>query len=417
MYRVSDFLPRFALALLAGAGLATLWANMAPADYYDAIEFRLMDLALPNWLAPLPVSLTPLLIVTEALMALFIGVIGKELWEAMVLGRGALRGRHALFPLALALGGMAGGVAVWSLSPALLGTLFGIGAVELPGMAGWTVPLGADVALCYLFGRWIFGPGHPALHLLVLVARACDGLALAALALTEGLSSWRPLWLCLPVLAALAVWRAFGHPPLPGATERQRRAGLRLWPYILAGLVSWAGVVAAGLPGALGLLPVIPAIAHADRSYGVFAKVEEILHDPLNRLAQWLAWPLVPVLFGFGFLHGGIDLSAFAPETLRLLASLWIGRPVGMLCFGLGLAFAVRLPRTAGAGLPQILAICGIMGMAFTIPLVAIETALPGGAMQEAARLGLALSLLAGPMTLLITRLAMRPRKRSAPSH
>ena len=57
------------------------------------------------------------------------------------------------------------------------------------------------------------------------------------------------------------------------------------------------------------------------------------------------------------------------------------------------------------------------MGMAFTIPLGAIETALPGGAMQEAARLGLALSLLAGPMTLLVTRLAMRPRKRSAPSH
>lgn len=60
MYRVSSSVPRFAKALICGAALATLWVNLAPASYYDSIEFRLLDLTLPGWIAPLPFSLTPL---------------------------------------------------------------------------------------------------------------------------------------------------------------------------------------------------------------------------------------------------------------------------------------------------------------------------------------------------------------------
>jgi NhaA family Na+:H+ antiporter len=44
------------------------------------------------------------------------------------------------------------------------------------------------------------------------------------------------------------------------------------------------------------------------------------------------------------------------------------------------------------------------MGMGFTVPVLTLDTALPGGAMQEAARLGLAFSLLAGPLSLLLRR-------------
>ena len=55
----------------------------------------------------------------------------------------------------------------------------------------------------------------------------------------------------------------YGRRPDPRAPERLRRRGLHLWPYILAGAFSFVGVAAAGLPPALGLLPVIPAIAIA----------------------------------------------------------------------------------------------------------------------------------------------------------
>ena len=96
MYRVSPFVRRFAQALLSGMALATLWVNLSPASYYDALEWRLLDLDLPRWLAPLPVSLTPMLIVSHLMMPLFVAFIAKELWEALVLSRGAMAAKARL---------------------------------------------------------------------------------------------------------------------------------------------------------------------------------------------------------------------------------------------------------------------------------------------------------------------------------
>lgn len=399
MYRVSSFVPRFANALLGGAGLATAWVNLAPASYYDMVERRLFDLDLPHWLAPLPISLTPLNIVADGLMALFLFFLGKELWEALTLEKGALKGRQAILPAGLTLGGLIGAAGVWVLVGHLIET-----AAEAGFATGWPVPLGTDVVLCFLVGRAAFGPGHPALHLLLLLSIATDILALLVAGLAHPDLSLRLAWLLLPLAAALATWARFGRAPAPDAPETQRRAGQRLLPYILAGLMSWIGVAAAGLPPALGLLPVIPAIAHADRSFGLFAEAEELLHDPLNRLARALVWPLTGIVFLFGLTRGGIDLASFAPTTVTTLAALWLGRPLGMLVLGLGLAAALGLRLPPGISLRDILRIAVIMAMGFTIPVLSLESTLPGGAMQEAARLGLALSLLAGPIALLLHR-------------
>jgi NhaA family Na+:H+ antiporter len=399
MYRVSPFVTRFARALLGGAIIATVWANLSPASYYDAIEFRLFDLPLPGWLAPLPVSLTPMSVVADGLMALFVFFIGKELWEAVVLERGALRGRQALLPLGLTLGGMAGAAGVWVLTAALIET-----AEEAAFGTGWQVPLGSDVVLCYLVGRRVFGRGHPALHLLLLVTIATDILALLLLGLTHPPGALRPLWLLVPLAAAGAVWITLGRAPAPDAPERERRLRMQLWPYVLATTASWLGVAASGLPPALGLLPVIPAIAHADRSFGLFAEVEELLHDPLNRLAHALVWPLTAALFLFGLTRGGVDLSALTPTTLVALAAVWLGRPLGMLVLGLGLAAVLGLRLPQGVTLRDVMRIAALMAMGFTMPVLALDTALPGGAMQEAARLGLAISLLAGPLVWLLAR-------------
>lgn len=396
MYRVSSFVPRFARALLGGAVTATLWVNLAPASYYDSIEWRLLDLALPRWLAPLPISLTPSIAV-DGLMALFLFFIGKELWEALTLERGALKGRQAILPAGLTVGGLVGSAATWVLVGSLIET-----AEEAGFATGWQVPLGSDVVLGYLVGRRVFGPGHPALHLLLLLTIATDILALLLTGLTHPAVSLRLFWLLVPLGAALLTWALFGRSLPPDAPETQRQSGRTLWPYVIAGLISWVGVAASGLPPALGLLPVIPAIAHADRSFGLFAEVEELLHDPLNRLAHALVWPLTAILFLFGLTRGGVDLSAFAPTTVTTLASLWLGRPLGMIVIGLGTAAALGIRLPNGVSLRDILRIAAIMAMGFTVPVLALETALPGGAMQEAARLGLALSQLAGPVLLLL---------------
>lgn len=399
MYRVSPFVRHFALALLGGAALATLWVNLAPASYYDAIEWRFFDLALPGWLAPVPISITPVRLVTDLCMAFFLFFLAKELWEALILRNGALKGRQALLPLGLTLGGMAGATLVWVLTASLIET-----AEEAGFATGWPVPLGSDVVLAYLIGRRVFGADHPALHLLLLLTIATDILALLVLGLTHPNTSLRLLWLALPITASFGAWAMFGRRPQDGASERRKRASLAIWPYAVAGALSFIGVAASGLPPALGLLPVLPAIAHADRNFGLFAEAEGLLHDPLNRLAQLLVRPLAVVLFLFGLTRGGVDLFAFAPTTLTTLAALWLGRPLGMIVIGLGLAAVLGLRLPHGITLRDILAVIMIMAMGFTVPVLGLDSTLPGGAMQEAARLGLAISLLAGPVALLLTR-------------
>lgn len=399
MYRISPFVRSFGLALLAGIAVATLWVNIHPSSYYDFIEWHVAEISLPNWVWRGSVSITPFMVVADMLMALFFFFIGKEMWESLVMKRGALAGRRAVFPMGLTLGGMIGAALVWLILQAWIET-----AEEAVFGQGWTLPLGTDVVLTYLIGRRVFGQGHPALHLLLLLAIATDILALLILGLSNPNLSLHLLWLVLPLAASLGVWLLYGRGSRRGATERQRRASQQLWPYIVAGAVSWFGTAASGMPAALGLLPILPAIPHADRSFGLFAEAEGFLHDPLNRLAHLLVWPVAVILFLFGLIRGGIDLQAFAPTTLVTLGSLWIGRPLGMLGAGLGLAllFGLRLPP--GVSMKDMVRIVLILSMGFTVPAIANSSALPGGAMQEAARLGLALSLLAGALALALPR-------------
>lgn len=398
MYRVSPFIAAFAWALLTGIGIATIWVNLSPASYYDMVEWRLFDLPLPGFMSDYPPSLTPQKLVGEGLMAFFLFFVGKELWESLVLERGALSGRRALVPMGLSAGAMLGAAVVWILVTGAIET-----AEEAEFATGWAVPLGSDVVICYLMGRWVFGPGHMALHVLLLLTISADIIGLLVLGLSTPLS-WQLLWLGLPAISSIAVWVFVGKRPPEAGSERRKRRTLHLWPYILVGVISWIGVAASGLPAALGLLPVIPAIAHADRAFGLFAEAEELLHDPLNRLAHLLIWPVGVILFLHGLIFGGIDLAAFAPTTLVVLAAMWLGKPLGLV------AAWVLFERLAGVHLPHGLVrrdlylIALIMGIGFTVPVLTLDRALPGGAMQEAARMGFALSLLAAPLALLVSR-------------
>ncbi len=404
MYRVSPFVRHFALALIGGVLVATLWVNLDPASYYDFIEWRLADLPLPSWFNPNPARLTPMSMVSDGLMALFMFFVGKELWEALVLERGTLSGRRSIVPLGGVIGAALGAVLVWIVAGQLVET-----AQEASFAVGWPVPIGSDVVIGYVLGRRVFGLGHPALHVLLLVTIACDILGLTVLGLAHPTGGFLQLaWLALPLAAAFGVWALFGRRLALTASETARRRGLAIWPYAIAGVISFVGVAAAGLPPALGLLPVIPAIPHADRSFGLFAEAEEFLHDPLNRLAHLLVRPLALVLFAFGLTRGGIDLMAFAPTTLTVLAALWIGKPLG---FVLGCLIAARLTGArlpVGLGPRDMLLLALLTGMGFTVPVLALDTALPGGGMAEAARLGLAISLIAGLAALALSRVLRR---------
>lgn len=429
MYRVSSHLPRFAGALLAGALAATLWVNIAPDSYFDAMEYRLWTPGLPAWMGlPDPV-LTLQLITSEGLMALFIAFIAKELWEALVLERGSLSGpgRRAM-PLGAVLGGVIGAVLVWLATAGLeigLTSQLGDGSVADAGLGvstGWPLPVGSDVVLCYVFGARVFGRDHPALHLLLLIAIAFDILGLLSLALAFPFGALHPVWLVLPLLALAAVWPLSARDTRPQASEVQHRRAAALWPWVLAGALCWAGVVLAGLPGALGLLPLIPLVPHAGRSFGLFAEAEELLHDPLNRLAHYLVYPLPLVLFLFGLTRGGIELSALGPMTVRVLAALWLGKPLGLL---IGAGIVVLMGRgslPSGLRISDLVLIALLSGIGVTVPLLGLDYTLPGGVPEDQARAGVALSLCFGPLAMVLARLRpgtrtdLRPAPRRKPA-
>lgn len=401
MYRVSPHIVQFAWALGAGLVLATLWINLDPASYYDAIEYRLFILHLPNYLSIAVPIFSAQYITSQALMAVFIALIAKELWEALVLSHGALSGRHRRrMPLGAVLGGALGAVGVWLALPTTATSLY-----DLSPLSGWSLPIGSDVVLCYVFGTWAFGRGHPALNLLLLMAIAFDILGLLAMAIASLFQRVQPLWLGLSVAALMALWRFSSRHAHPNASEIAHRRAALLWPYVLAGLVCWLGFVLSGLPGALGLLPLIPLIPHAERSFGLFAEAEDILHDPLNRLAHLLAWPVTVTLFLFGFTRGAVDFGAFESLTPKILAALWLGKPLGVLA---GAWIGLRLSgRTLPKGVrPFDLALIAILlGMGLTVPLLALDTALPAGLLAHQVRVGLAASLGFGLLAVVLARL------------
>jgi len=398
---VTPYLSRYATALLLGAAAATLAVNIAPGQYYDLVEHTLPTGALAESLRLFAPGLTLGTMISSFFMGFFFLLLGKELWEAIILERGGLHGRRARVPLALALGGAVGAVLIWLLLGGMIET-----AVEANDTPGWAFPLGGGTVISVLFGRKIFGPSHPALQFLLFltVTEAVVGLIVAGIVAPIG-QNLRPLWLLLPLCAALLGYYGLTQPLANAAmTERARRRALHLWPWLVLGLVSWIGVSASGLPPVLGFLPILPAMPHGTRSFGVFAEAEGLLTDPLNRLERRLMPAVIGVMLAFGLTNCAVDLGAFSATTLVTLAAFCIGKPLGIL-------LVAALLRLSGTGLPRgltardVVLTAGLMAIGFATPLLTMETTLPGGAMQEAARLGLALSIAMGPLLMLVARI------------
>jgi Na+:H+ antiporter, NhaA family len=396
----SPYLQRYAKALLAGSVLATLAVNISPASYYDIIEWHPFDSDPLYKLRLFYPGFTLATFVSSLLMPLFVLLIGKEIWEALVLKHGGLRGKLALAPVVMVLGGMAASALAWIGLTAWLET-----AEEAVDATGWVMPFGSDMVLAFVFGRMIFGKGHIALQVLLFMCILDGLLGLVINGLAAPINNnLRWLWLLLPIGAA-----SFGYfrltRPLqnPNVTERQRQRAGQLWPWMVLGLLCWIGMSASGLPPTLAFLPLLPALLHGAHSFGLFAEAEEFLTDPLNRISHFLMGPVTVILFLFGLTRGAMDIGAFAPTTWIMLGALWLGKPIGIFAATVALKLLGQpLPNRLRLG--EIGYIAGLMAIGFTLPLLALETALPGGAMQEAARLGLGLSLLAGPLLVILSQ-------------
>ena len=425
MYRVWNFVTTYSVLLIAGAVIALIWANTAPSSYHSFVEYPLLF----NDLIGFDYSYwsksygdgyaeyggegaTKVLsfhyLVNDILMALFFAIAAKEVWEAVILKSGSLRGKKAATPLIATAGGMFGPIAVYLGLAAILGS-----DVYDAVARGWAVPVATDIAFAYLVGRVVFGAGHPAVRFLLLLAIADDAAGLIILAVFYPQGDLAPEWLLLSVGAAAGVFLLFNWLPrrLDRGDQMRRRSTwvrtkLSWYPYAIAGALSWFGFAQAGLHPALGLLPVVPAIPHADRAFGFFSEAETYLTDLLNKMEHGLKIPVEVVLFLFGLLNAGVEFKAIGTPTWLVLAGLLIGKPLGVLLFGCIGAHTLKLGLPAGMKTSDLFVIGCVSAIGFTVSLFIAAVAFPPGDVQAAAKMGAlfsfaaaAISIVAGYLT------------------
>lgn len=414
MYRVWNYVTNYSLLLIGGAFLALIWANTHPESYRAVVDYPLIEhffMGHPHAEGGATTrTLTFHFLVNDVLMAFFFAIAAKEVWEAVILESGSLRGSRALTPLIATAGGMAGPVVVYLSLAALLGVF---GEVS----RGWAIPTATDIAFSYLIGRMVFGAGHPAIRFLLLLAIADDAGGLIILAVFYPTAELAPAWLLLSLGAAVAVFVLANW--LPRRLDRGNqlrpsstwvRKHLSFWPYLIAGCLSWFAFQEAGIHPALGLLPIVPTIPHADRAFGIFSEAEVHLTDLLNWIEHHLKYPVQIVLFFFGLLNAGVEFSAIGEATWLVFLGLVIGKPVGIFLFGWFAANILRLGLPDGMDTRDLVVVGCVAAIGFTVALFVASVAFPAGAVQDAAKMGALFSFGASAISL-AAGLALRVRK------
>ena len=419
MYRVWNYLTQYSILLIAGALIALIWANLHANSYHDFVETLLVDDFLIGHahydeLGQVHRTLTLDYLVNDLLMAFFFAIAAKEVWEAVILKNGALRGRRAATPLFATAGGMIGPIAVY------LGLASFLGSDVYDAVArGWAIPTATDIAFSYLVGRIVFGAGHPAVRFLLLLAIADDAAGLIILAVFYPSGELTPSWLLLSLGAAVGVYFFFNYLPKHLDRANQLRPAstwvrekLSFWPYLAAAALSWYGFQESGLHPALGLLPIVPAIPHADRAFGFFSEAEQYLTDLLNHIEHLLKYPVEVILFFFGLMNAGVEFSSIGSPTWLVLAGLIVGKPVGVLVFGWIAAYPLRLGLPAGMRTVDLFVIGCVAAIGFTVSLFIASVAFDGSVtleginVRDAAKMGALFSFGAAGIAILVGRIA-----------
>ena len=399
-----NFIQEYSLLLIFGALAALGWANYDYDSYHHLVEMVLIDHSPVGHLHDGHRTLTLHYLINDVLMALFFAMAGKEVWEAIILKNGSLRGRKALTPLIATAGGLLGPIGIYLVGAFMVGKLAVLAN-------GWAIPIATDIAFSYLVARIVFGARHPAVGFLLLLAIADDAAGLIILAVFFPSGDLAPEWLGLSVASAVAVY--FLANRLPRMLDANRGDNhftkiaekLSFWPYLIAGCGSWYGFQQAGIHPALGLLPIVVTIPHADITFGLFDAKKLEQHDLLNDIEHKMKVPVEFILLLFGFANAGVEFSAIGEATWLVLAGLLIGKPIGIFLFGWLAAGPLRLGLPEGMKMNHLVVIGFIAAIGFTVSLFISAVAFPPGDIQDAAKMGALFSFGAVFLSLAVGRI------------
>ena len=399
-----NFIQEYSLLLIFGALAALGWANYDYDSYHHLVEMVLIDHSPVGHLHDGHRTLTLHYLINDVLMALFFAMAGKEVWEAIILKNGSLRGRKALTPLIATAGGLLGPIGIYLVGAFMVGKLAVLAN-------GWAIPIATDIAFSYLVARIVFGARHPAVGFLLLLAIADDAAGLIILAVFFPSGDLALEWLGLSVASAVAVY--FLANRLPRMLDANRGDNhftkiaekLSFWPYLIAGCGSWYGFQQAGIHPALGLLPIVVTIPHADITFGLFDAKKLEQHDLLNDIEHKMKVPVEFILLLFGFANAGVEFSAIGEATWLVLAGLLIGKPIGIFLFGWLAAGPLRLGLPEGMKMNHLVVIGFIAAIGFTVSLFISAVAFPPGDIQDAAKMGALFSFGAVFLSLAVGRI------------
>ncbi len=371
------------IVLMVAAALAILVANSPLRDAYHAAKAAYVGpLSVEHW-------------INDGLMALFFVVVGLEIKREVVDGGLSTWPRRVL-PGVAAAGGM--------VVPALIYAAFNAGT---PAIRGWAIPSATDIA---------FALG--VLSLLGNRVPASLRVFLAALAILDDLGA--VVIIAVFYTADLSVLDLTGAGMTAAALvtlSRLRVAGLA--PYLLLGAVLWLLTYRSGVHATIAGVVLAITIPIRTTPFAPDPPGTSPLHRLEHALIRPVAFVIVP-LFGFanaGVTVVGMPAEALAgPITLGVALGLLVGKVVGVfgasyLTIRLGYA---DLP--AFASRRQLLGVCLLCGIGFTMSLFVALLSFPGArAAEDAARIGILVgsvaSALLGTAVLLRAHAEVRPSR------
>lgn len=348
------------LLMVAGAVVALVWANAMPSSYArvsEALRFGVNDIA----------------------MVFFFGLAVKEIVEATAPGGPLHSPRRAAVPIVAAVGGMAG--------PALVYVTLAFAAGRPDIVRGWAIPCATDIAFGYLVARLIFGPSHPAVPFLLLLAIADDALGLVLLATVYPSGPVHLVnFTALVGIACALAW----------LLRRQRVRSF--WPYVLVpGAISWAGFLVGGLHPALALAPIIPFLPRSPGDTGLFTNTSHDHRPTLNAFEHWWSTPVEVILFFFALTNAGVAVGNAGATTWIVLTALALGKPVGIIG-ATWLAERAGLQRPSRLTWRDLVVVGMTAGIGFTVALFFATAAFGAGANLDQAKLGALLSVSAAAL-------------------
>ena len=395
LVRVVNLLQEYSLPLILGVILGLVAANVNQHWYEVVVDFH----PLGHGVYVFGHALTLHFIINGMFMCLFFGIAAKEITESTLPGGVLNPLRRAINPLVGTLGGVFGPVGLYF----LMAWIFYGGSDVFGAVAnGWAIPTATDIALAWLVARVVFGPLHPAVNFLLLLAVVDDaiGLVIIAVFYPDPHHPVEPIWL-LATVGGMAVVFVL------------RKLRVRWWPvYILTGgSLSWVGLAGAGVEPALALAPIVPFMpstvhgngtapehAHSHEAMSERPHAADAQHEGHSVLEQFEHQLKLFVDFGlffFAFANAGVAFTNIGLVTMMVLVSLIVGKGIGVALFS-WLASKVGFPLPDGMGVRHLVVTGVIAGLGLTVALFVAGKAFPGDSpFQEPGKMGAVFSIVA----------------------